>query len=355
MLRTARHLAPLGVVLAIWAAYYKTHGYGAAASGAYLDPGTDPLRYLAQAVHRVPSLAGALLASLPVEISVLSPALTWSIALLSIAVVVLVIRGLRLLLLDPQDARMWPWLVGGAFLALFPPAATWPSQRTLLAPSLVSAAIVAMLLLGLKDLLAVQPQLRLARIGRGMLVAIHLVISPLMMVAVSLVVTAQAPVMAKLARSPVLPRLADKHVVMLAAPDPVLSFYLPSLMASSGLAMPAQFNTLAISLNDVAVTRTGPDRIRLEALGAPLLSTQPEQLIMDPARMPHAGDVLAVPHLRAHVEKATAAGVTQVEFTFDAPLETLTFLKWHAGEVLEVPPPATTRTVIEHEIGVMGM
>ena len=54
-------------------------------------------------------------------------------------------------------------------------------------------------------------------------------------------------------------------------------------------------------------------------------------------------------------EKATAAGVTQVEFEFDEPLENLHFLKWHAGEVREVPPPAERREVITHEIGVMGI
>ncbi len=354
-LLTLLHLAPLGAVLAVWAIYYKTHGYGAAASGAYLDPGADTLRYLTQAIHRVPSLAGALFASLPVEISVLSPPLTWGMALASVACVALVVRGLRRLPLDSHDARAWPGLALGGALALFPPASTWPSQRTLLAPSLVSAALVAMLLLGLRDLLAAQPRLRLARLGRGALVWIHLIWSPFMMVAISLAIAIQAPVMAKLAASPTLVQLGGKHVVMLAAPDPVLSFYLPSLMASSGLTLPRQFNTLAVSIDAVAVTRTAANRIRLEALGAPLLSTQPEQLIMDPARMPKAGDILDVPHLRARVEKATAKGVTQVEFEFDEPLEGLVFLQWHGADVHLVPPPSTQRTVIVHETGVMGM
>ncbi len=232
-LTTLLHMAPLGLVLALWAAYYKTHGYGAAASGAYLDPGTEPLRYLAQAIHRVPSLAGALIASLPVEISVLSPALTWTVAAISVLCVWLVLRGLRRLPLDPVDARAWPPLAVGALLALFPPAATWPSQRTLLAPSLVSAALVAMLLLGLRDLLLAQPGLRLARLARGTLVWIHLMWAPLAMLGISALVAAQAPVMAKLAASPALTQLGGKHVVMLAAPDPVLSFYLPALMAHS--------------------------------------------------------------------------------------------------------------------------
>ena len=61
------------------------------------------------------------------------------------------------------------------------------------------------------------------------------------------------------------------------------------------------------------------------------------------------------PHLRARVEKATPAGVTQVEFEFEQPLETFVFLKWHAGALHEVPPPAMQREIIVHEKGVMGI
>ncbi len=370
-LRTLLHLAPLGVVLAAWAAYYKTHGYGATASGAYLDPASEPLRFLAEAAHRVPTLAGVLFSALPAELSVTSAAVAWPMALAGVTAVAVLIVALRRLPLAAADAKAWPALAVGGCLALFPPAATWPSQRTLLATSLVSAALLAMLILGLGDLLATQPGLRLARWGRGVVVGVHLVLLPVATFAVSCLIAAQAPVMARLAASPVLTGLGGKHVVLLAAPDPVLSFYLPALMASSGLALPAQFNTLAVSVDDVAVTRTGPNRIRLEAqlpkecpplaaksggcYGAPLLSTQPEQLIMDPARMPKAGDVLEVPHLRVHVEKASAAGVSQVEFEFEAPLEQQLFLGWHMGALQVVPPPVPERTVIHHEIGVMGI
>ena len=120
------------------------------------------------------ALEGTEFASLPVEIAVLSPAATWIVAALSVGCVGLVLLGLRRLPLDPRDRAAWPMLTVGAAFALLPPASTWPSQRTLLAPSLVSAALVAMLLLGLRDLLADQPQLRLARLGRGALVWVHL-------------------------------------------------------------------------------------------------------------------------------------------------------------------------------------
>ncbi len=366
---TLLHLAPLGLVLTVWATYYKAHGYGAAASGAYLDPGAEPLRYLGQAVHRIPSLAGALIASMPVELAVVSPTATWIVAILSAVCIWLVVRGLRLLPLDPRDRRIWPPLAVGALLALVPPASTWASQRTLLAPSLVSAAFVAMLLLGLANFLKSQPGLRSARWGRGTLVGIHLVWSPLVVLLLSVGVALVAPGVDNLSRSEALAKVGGKHVVLLAAPDPVLSFYLPAMMASADLALPRQFNTLAVSEFDVAVTRTAPNRIRLEAqlptkckpfqtepcLGAPLLSTQPEQLIMDPARMPHAGDVIEVPHLRVRVEQATPAGVTQVEFEFDEPLERLIFLRWHEGALHISPPPTETRELIRHEIGVMGV
>lgn len=352
---TVLHLLPLAFVVAVWAGYYRSHGHGASASGAYLDPGAEPLRFLTEAVHRVPALVGALVASLPVELAVASTLLSWVMAALGLICGVLVWRGLRTLTLDPRDAAAWPPLAIGGVLALFPPAAAWPSQRTLLAVSIVSAALVAMLLLGLTDAMRAGLATRAQRLSRRFLLFIHVFYAPVATLAISLLVMGRAPVMDKLATDPTLTSLAGKQVVLLAAPDPVLSFYLPALMASSNLPLPRQFNTLAITMGDVALTRTGPSRIHLEALGPPLLSTQPEQLIMDPARMPKTGADLHVPHLDVHIDRASEEGVQQVEFTFDTPLDSLTFLQWTGGRLVVVPPPVAARTVIAHEVGVMGM
>ena len=353
-LRTVLHLAPLSVVLALWAFYYKSRGYGASASGAYIDPGAEPLRFLAAAIHRVPSLAGALWASLPVELAVASTVARWLFALLGAAITWLIIRALRRATLDPRDAAAWPPLAIGGLLALIPPAATWPSQRTLLAVSLVSAALVAMLLDALGQQVRAGAAAWGVRWGRGFLMFNHAFYSPFMALLTSLGALWVGAAVDKIVASPLMAQLGDKRVVMVTAPVPVFTVYLPSLLASSNLPLPRQFTALATSDAHIAVTRTGPNAVRVEALAAPLLSTQPEQLIMDPTRMPHAGTTVHVPHLDVRVEKTDPVGVTQAEFVFDAPLEEMTFLQWRDGQFVQVPPPSPVRTVVGGPAGTPG-
>lgn len=359
---------PLLMVTLAWAIYYRLHHYGAASSGAYLDPATDPLRYLSYAIHRVPSLAGALVASLPVEIQPMLPLPGMiAMALLGAWVTWLLLRALARADLHVEDrAHLWPLAIGG-FLALFPPAATWPAQRTLLAPSLVCAALVAMILPALtRQIQSGQAPLP-TRLGQRSLVFLHTMYAPLVGFLISLALLGRVETLDALAHSPALQNIQGKHVVLLVAPDPVLGFYLPSLLGSAGQPLPAQYNALGVSVpnfettfspklhNDVQVRRTGPNRLELTALGAEFVSSAVEHLLIDPRHMPKAGDTLQVPHLKVHILEADAVGIRKAEFEFEQPLENLVILRWHAGKLERVPPPGPELQLLAHERGVVGM
>lgn len=354
--RTLGRLAPLIVVLAAWMAFYKMGHFGAAASGAYVDPATDPLRYLGLAAHRIPTLAGGLIASLPVELGPLSEVGSWLLAAGGLAAVVLLGRGLRRAALPVEDRRSLVPLAVGGLLALVPPAATWPSLRTLLAPSLVSAALVAMMLMALGESLAAGPLAALrVRLARRYLVLVHVIWPPLISLAVSCLLLLAGPQLTGLLQTPTLTGIRDKHVVVVAAPDPVIGFYLVAFLGSYDHEMPKQFNVLAMTYGDVTVERTGVNRLRVRTLGDPLLSTAPEQLIMDPRRMPKAGDTLEIPNMTVHVEAASPAGVEVAEFVFAVPLEELALLQWHEHDLQPLALTLGEVTTIRHERGVIGI
>ncbi|HKU39356.1 MAG TPA: hypothetical protein VJR89_14460, partial [Polyangiales bacterium] len=138
-----RALAPLMLVSVAWLSLTALLGYGVSGSGAYLDPRTDPLGYLAALPHRLASL---LLSQFGVAEE---PRLDWPAGLRHVHDV-LVYMGLALGVL--ALARVWRkqplalFFAAGCFGALLPICAVGPASRLLFISSFGAHAAIAMLL-----------------------------------------------------------------------------------------------------------------------------------------------------------------------------------------------------------------
>ena len=99
--RRARALVPVLVPVAVYLALHRFGGFGAAHSGVYLDPGSEPVAFLGAVAERAPLLTLDMLTGAPLSmISRTVPASVgpWVLALLGVCVVA---GTLRLLVADP--------------------------------------------------------------------------------------------------------------------------------------------------------------------------------------------------------------------------------------------------------------
>ncbi len=134
-------LGPCAAVGVVWQLSYRALGYGAFESGFYIDPGSQPLRFLEAATERLPILLWGQLSYPPSDLYLyLSQDAARSAWLL--VVVLLALFGLLLIPLLRRDvhARFWTF---GMLLALLPSCSTYPTQRLLLYASLGGASLLA--------------------------------------------------------------------------------------------------------------------------------------------------------------------------------------------------------------------
>jgi len=181
--RRIRALLPCLAATIAWYAVYRTLGYGGSGSGVYVDPGSEPLAFARHVFRHAPIL---LLGQWGLPNSLVS--LGWSTSVFWIhwlaAVVFLAVLGAAFARLLWRDglARFWAL---GMFLSLLPACATFPSDRLLMFVGLGAMGLLAQFFFGLQSDASWLPSSpagkRLARGFGYLLIAIHLVLSPLLL------------------------------------------------------------------------------------------------------------------------------------------------------------------------------
>ncbi|HVL02126.1 MAG TPA: hypothetical protein VM553_20050 [Dongiaceae bacterium] len=173
-------LWPFALTCIVWWTLYKLGNFGANNSDInYIDPVESPLIFLSNAFERIPVLLFAQFGIVPAEIYGFSP----KPVPIYLAVACLFIAGLIYLLWpilkSNPAARFWAI---GAFLSVAPITTTVPADRNLIFVGIGASALLGQLfyLLFTRQLLP-----RLRRAGTWMLVVIHLILSPLLMPALS--------------------------------------------------------------------------------------------------------------------------------------------------------------------------
>lgn len=358
-----RAIAPTALLGAAYLLFYRFSGYGAFGSGTYFDPLADPMRYASHAPARIAAMLGGQLLSAPVDGWVLFTGLRPALVLAGVAATAIVVYALGRIWRDLGygQRRAVRWMIVGAVLSLLPAAATFPSTRLLLFPSVGGAAVVAVVLRNGWTARGARPGVAVRGIG-VVLAAVHVALPVVAWPAILLVVGAFAAHVEDKMLGAEVPDagLSERHVFMLVAPDPVTAFYLPAVRALNGHPVPAGWSVLSLAPHDHRVRRLDERTIEVEVIGGSMMETELEVLMRGPEHALRAGDVVRLAEYTVTVEEVTGAGPSRIRVEFAPPRRVedprYLFLVWRDGLVRPVNPPGIgERIEIPRSLGVFEM
>lgn len=140
-------LAPAVSVVVGFTLLYKALGMGASGSATYIDPGSEPLTFLANAPTRFLANLGGQSSGFIADLWLFLPQFRPHLVVLGvIALVVWPLAWKRWAPREEGPRRTLWWLALGAGFAVIPPLATFPATRLMIAPSLGLMAVVGTLL-----------------------------------------------------------------------------------------------------------------------------------------------------------------------------------------------------------------
>ncbi|HEX8820733.1 MAG TPA: hypothetical protein VF794_12465 [Archangium sp.] len=351
-----RSIAPAALLGLGYLVLYKARGYGAYGSGSYMDPLGEPGRFLLGALEKLPVLLGALVLEVPADIWMASasvrPVLV-GLGLLGLGMLALLVRAAWPSLTE-DERRHSRWLFLGAALSLLPVMSTFPANRLLLVPSLGSLVAVAVVLVFAWRSRARGWRPRGVAAGASVLALTHLVLAPLLWPGMFLLFrqfgTQAEPIYQTVADELDYQRLPGQRVVLLPAPIPGFTLYLPMILATRGMPRPLAWWSLSMSMEPHVLTRTGPSSLELSLTRGHFLTNEFEKVFRSPNTHPlPAGSRVELQGMRVTVLEADAEGPTRLGFDFDLPLEdpSFVFLGWKDGQLRRTtPPPVGARVAL---------
>jgi hypothetical protein len=358
--RRALALAPYLVLTLFWRVAYSAAGFGARGSGLYIDPGREPWQFLGALLERGPLLLLGLFLGPPAEVSMLLPAHA-RLALLGFALLVLIGLALTIWPLLARDpwARSWTF---GMLFALVPAASTYPHNRQLLFASFGAFGLLALLWhLHASELLGESP-LRAGRFSKafgGLLLGMHLFVSPLLLPLSTFSPAAAAPLAR--AAATVGDEIAGRDAVFISAPDYFAVKLVQLTRRIEQRPLARRWRALSFGAEPVYVQRTDERTITLDypggILGAPFLELYRDR------RLPMArGERIELEGLGIEVLETTPDGrASRARFRFDTPLDAPSFRFYYwidGGFAAFTPPPLGERVRVpgaELEFELFGM
>jgi hypothetical protein len=180
----------------------------------------------------------------------------------------------------------------------------------------------------------------------GLLVALHLVLSPLATLAnfAATVQTRQkTDAVSEEAAGAI--RGADRDFV-LAASDPMVSVYAPLKLAAEGRGHGC-WTWVSGAKADVRITRTSATTIMIEPLGLTLMHGAFETLYRDPAIAFHQGDTATVCGERVSVSRLEGGLPSAIELHVEDMADPkVALLVWQGGQLRRISPPAMGASLV---------
>lgn len=332
---------PVLAITAVYVGLYSLLGFGSR-GGAYFDPTKDPVGFLRAAVQRVPMLVGVSLSGIPEVAPAVAAAVFVVLGFVVVLIAYALYRLARPSLCDAERGAL-RWLLPGALFSLVLMAGP-PSGRLVLFPSIAGAFFIAVLIYrGTQQLATVGPQLAL-RVGRGFLVAMHLVLAPLALVVAAIQLAGNARQESEAFYRTDFDHSAVRQVMVLAAPD-LTAFYAGMVAQVLQPGPPSAWHILSMANNDHRFARTGAASFRLDVLGHAQSSSQ--ELFRSPNTPLHVGNRVELTGAAVTVLSVNGVVPTSIDVKVDVPLDdpTLTFLTWRDGRLVRFVPPSVGASV----------
>ncbi|MEM6795425.1 MAG: hypothetical protein AAF725_15715 [Acidobacteriota bacterium] len=358
-------LAPCALSGLAWAAAYRLAGAGIRGSGVYIDPLSDPLRFLAAAAERLPLLLWGQWAFPGPELHLLLAA-PWDLAFVASGA----------LLAPALGALLWPlrrdpasrFFAFGMALSWLPACATFPAGRLLFFSTLGFAGLLARLL----ERTFLEGARGWRRAGALTLAIVHLAVAPLSVRASlhleglgrldGLITEAAASVQNARRAGPIEP---GETWVLSGAPSSFLVAFLAVLGALEGAPPPDSVVLLSSGIYGGELTRTGLREIAARPAGgylagvredpagdnAPPLELRRALLLLDSLYRSAPFTLGERVSLRQAEVEVTALGpggrALEATFRFRRSLEDPRYrwLCWRGGGFSPCRPPAVGETV----------
>ena len=368
----ARKLVPLVVLVLVYSAVRARLGYGIAGSGFYIDPLSEPVRYVEACLTRVPILLGELVFSASSEwwfwgypwehqawFRELLPQAAWEqsgvrVALVSLGIVAGLLSLAAVRWLAQADGRLGErnlrWLLLGALASLIPLSGTIVLGRMTVAPAIAFNALLAYVAWRAGQRVLERSGALWQRIGAGLVV---LLIVELAVIEPAMRSRAGAHYMhgvTHVERRWVeeadygTDDLSGKYVFVLSSRDMASQFSIPYIMHAAGRGMP-EFATLLSPMGEKVqfLTRTGDNSFELLF---PIMITRVEPFngsvyrpVNDPLR---AGDTISSVMFDVTVLRVERGQPSHLRFVFRRPVDdpSLIFMvaNEHRLQRLEMPP-----------------
>jgi len=339
-------LLPYAAVFVGWYTLYKIFGFGTSGSGAYIDPGQQPLAYLNVLWERIPVLLYGqwLFPNAFVYGMLPKPFAYWVLAAIYAILIGIVLVLIPILKRDAVS-RFWAL---GMVLALLPVCAMAPDNRLLIFCGLGAMGLLARLLTVWFEKTEWLPRAKPWRALAGsyvyILILVHFVIAPLILPPQSQgvdkmeEVTLERPIL-ELSREM---DFNGKTLVFVNPPLPFTVMHLPFFCHDRTIAAPDAVRVLASGLSsDLTITRTDERTFEIEAQGGFITNTFDRLYrgFTDPMTQ---GQRIELSDMVAEVLTLTQdQRPLKVSFTFSKPLEngTICFYKWKKAGFIPFKPP----------------
>jgi hypothetical protein len=350
---------PSLVVLAGYAVVYVLAGAGVAHSGRYLDPLHEPGSFAVEGAMRFPVLLANAILLVPSELALAFPQAPFvAIGIVAALGVAWLLRACSARFTEGERAAL-RWLLPGTILAIVPTLGGFPGARLLLAPDVGFAAVLAVIVRHGFDA-AGDHGLRLLcrRAGAGLLAFVHVVASPLLVLALEAAAVQMARADEDVALGAEIDGPPNGRVFVVAASDPMVGLYPPAVLAARAPGRAACWTNLSGTRAPHTVQRVDASTLAIEPVGATMLGGAFEDLYRSQTEPLRVGDGGVVCGATVRVVALRDEHPARIEVRFDVPLEdpSLRLVAWRDGKLRRFTPPAVgERATLSWSVGPMGI
>jgi len=321
-------LLPYAAVFMVWAVIYKLGGYGTWGGAFYIDPLRQTIDYARAVVQRLPVLLTGQLAAPPADLWMMVPpektaglvGMGFGILLVVGAALVVVLRG----------NRTAAFFAMGMTLSVLPACATWPGDRNLLFAGLGGFGLVAQFLSTSRQHLG-RPARVFGGIIAGMFVVLHIVVAPLLLPLRTHAIGSMLHHYTERAIQsfPDDAALAGKTVVVVNAPDGIITNIVIAARMNAGRTLPDSFRVLMSAVQGAITLARVDDHTLSMTMSAGHLHEPTSTVFRDPKRASlRVGDRVVLRGMVAEIMSLTPDGrlPERVDFHFDKQLDDPSFV-----------------------------